>query len=295
MSNLSLDLQTFLRVGVALAVFFALFSIWRGRVTLIDSDRLPYHRLRQQRAIRGWQLIFLGILLAVLAAWLSFYGEQTAYTIFPVTATPSPTLTPSLTPTISQTPTITLTPSETPTLLFTYTPSATPIPQMPDLVRSQFTALVTPSGGELFSPLVFSRGLSAAYEPLDAGSLFQNPVSGIYANFSYDQMANGLQWTALWYRDGQLVYYETSEWDGGTGGLGYSEWFPDADDWLPGAYQVQIFVGETSIVVGDFEVQGDPPTSTPTPPPSATATETPTRTPTATISPTHTRFPTATP
>lgn len=295
MSDLSLDIQTFVRVAAGLALFFAVFSLWRGRVTIAGSDQLPYHRLRQQRTVRGWQQIFLGIILALVSAWLGFYGEQTAYAIFPVTATPSPTLVPTQTPTISQTPTITLTPSDTPTLEFTYTPSATPIPQMPDSVRSQFTALLTPSGNELFSPLVFSLGLSAAYEPLNSGTLFQNPISGIYANFSYDQMTNGLQWSALWYRAGQLIYYETLEWDGGTGGLGYSEWFPNAEEWMPGVYQVQIFVGEIPFVVGEFELQGDPATSTPTAPPTATITVTPTRTPTPTITPTHTRFPTATP
>ncbi|HEY4717557.1 MAG TPA: hypothetical protein VIH14_00955, partial [Anaerolineales bacterium] len=88
---------------------------------------------------------------------------------------------------------------------------------------------------------------------------------------------------------------ETKPWDGATGGYGFTEWIPDAEEWLPGRYQVRIFVGIEPKVVGEFEVAGDPSTSTPTPTPSDTPTPTPTRTLTRTITATHTRWPTQTP
>lgn len=294
MQDLALDIQSFIRVAALLALFFAVLTFWRGRQAIQGAGQLPYLRLRQQRILQGWQLIFLALVLGAAAYWLGFHGEAAAYRFFPVTATPSFTPTPSQTPTISSTPTITLTPSETPTLQFTYTPTATSIPTLPAEVQAEFTALVTPNPNAVFSPLIFARDINAAFEPVGAASIFQNPIIGIYAYFSYDQMAPGVQWSAVWYRDGELVYYETKPWDGVTGGLGFSEWFPDADQWLPGLYQVQIFVGLEPKVVGEFEVRGEPPTLTPTPAPTATATETPTRTNTPTITPTHTRVPTAT-
>ena len=63
------------------------------------------------------------------------------------------------------------------------------------------------------------------------------------AVFTYDQMTPGAQWTALWYREGELVHYETIPWNGETGGFGFTEWEAPASEWLPGTYQVQIFVG----------------------------------------------------
>jgi type VI secretion system secreted protein VgrG len=162
-------------------------------------------------------------------------------------------------------------------------------------VLAQFTSAVTPNPNAVFSPFTFARGINLrTYLAIDAGSAFANPVSGIYAIFSYDQMAEGVQWTALWYRNGELVHYETKPWDGGTGGLGYTEWLADAEEWLPGSYQVQIFVGTEVKVAGSFEVTGQPATSTATPLPSATPTATPSRTSTPTITATHTRQPTAT-
>jgi type VI secretion system secreted protein VgrG len=95
-------------------------------------------------------------------------------------------------------------------------------------------------------------------------------------------MIDGVQWTALWYREGELVFFETQPWDGGTGGLGFTNWEPVPEQWMPGNYQVQIFVGLEAKAVGDFVVTGVPVTRTPTP----------SLTPAATISPTITLSPT---
>ncbi len=94
-------------------------------------------------------------------------------------------------------------------------------------------------------------------------------------------MTPNAQWTALWYRDGKLVHYETIPWDGEVGGYGFTEWKAPPEDWLPGTYEVQIFVGLDWKVVGEFILQGDSPTPiptqspTPSPPPTDADTETP--------------------
>lgn len=295
MPGFSLDIASFIRAATYVLLFFGLYALWSGRSAIRASAEMPYFRLRQQRLAAGWRTILLAVLLFAGSAWFGFYGERTAYTIFPITPTPSLSPTPSLTFTPSLTPTETLTPSVTPTLQFSLTPSPTSIPRLPESVLAQFTSVVTPNPNAVFSPFTFARGINLrTYLAIDAGSVFANPVSGIYAIFSYDQMAEGVQWTALWYRNGELVHYETKPWDGGTGGLGYTEWLADAEEWFPGSYQVQIFVGTEVKVAGSFEVTGQPATSTATPLPSATPTATPSRTSTPTITATHTRQPTAT-
>lgn len=295
MAVLSLDIASFVRTATFVALFFALYALWRGRAAISASGEMPYHRLREQRLLHGWQVIFWALVLLAVAGWLNFYGEAAAYAVFPVTSTPSPTETPSLTPSPSLSPTISLTPSLTPTLQFTYTPSPSAVPVLPPSVLAQFTSVVTPNASAVFSPLTFSRGINfSTYQAIDAGAAFANPVSGIYATFSYDGMLPDVQWSAVWYRAGEPVYYETKPWDGGTGGYGYSEWFPDAEEWLPGTYQVIIFVGTEPKIGGEFEVTGAPATSSVTPTASATASGTPTKTSTPTITATHTRFPTAT-
>ena len=114
----------------------------------------------------------------------------------------------------------------------------------------------------------------------------------MYAIFSYDKMADGVQWTALWYRGGDLVYFETKPWEGGTGGFGFSDWQPEPEGWQPGDYIVHIFVGMELKVTGAFSVSGFPPTETPTQ--SSTPTLTNTLTPTLSKTPTRTTIPTVT-
>jgi hypothetical protein len=106
------------------------------------------------------------------------------------------------------------------------------------------------------------------------------------ACFSYNNMIPGVQWTALWYRGDELLHYESIPWDGTTGGLGFSEWAPPPELWLPGLYEVQIFVGHDWKVVGQFIVDGDPLTSTASITPSATSTPTIARTSTPSGTPT---------
>ncbi|HAF62099.1 MAG TPA: hypothetical protein DCK95_07225, partial [Anaerolineaceae bacterium] len=73
------------------------------------------------------------------------------------------------------------------------------------------------------------------------------------------------QWTALWFREGELICMETLPWNGGSGGYGYSECQQDADKWQPGNYSVQIFVGETWKQTGTFRIVGNSGIETPQP------------------------------
>jgi len=67
-------------------------------------------------------------------------------------------------------------------------------------------------------------------------------------------MTPAAQWSALWYFGNELVYYETSPWDGGTGGIGYTDWNPEPFMWRVGEYEVQIFVGTSWKTSGRFTV-----------------------------------------
>jgi type VI secretion system secreted protein VgrG len=177
---------------------------------------------------------------------------------------------------------------------------------MPEEVQNEFEAEVTPNPDALFSPLQFARQIDEGLQPVDPAVEFENPIVHLYGTFSYNNMTDGVQWSALWYWEGELVYYESSPWEGGSGGYGYTDWAPDSDQWLPGSYEVQIFVGAEWKVSGYFTVTGDPvtptitstPTQTPTRTPTATRTGPPTATqtlwPTSTLAPTRTQRPTDT-
>ena len=283
-----MDIRAGIITAALLLIVGAYFSARSGLRAIQFSRKMTFYRLRRARAASGWRMIGLGLLMALLAAWLPFYGQPIVYRYFPPSPTPSNTPTITLTPTITTTPTITETPTLTFTPLATDTPTPSPTPFLPLSILVLFQSNVTPNPGAVFSQLFFSTEMVNT-QAVDPRTVFQNPIQHIYATFSYDQMEPGTQWTALWYRDGQLVHFETKPWDGATGGLGYTDWAPPADEWLPGTYEVQIFVGEEWKVVGRFVLQGDPPTATPS------ITPTPTRPPTSTQTFTSTPTPSRTP
>lgn len=223
-------------------------------------------------------MLVTGVILLLFTAWLGRFGEPIAYRYFPPSLTPSLTPTITLIPTITLSPTITLTPTITDTPSVTDTPTITPTPFIPPAIEALFNSLVTPNPDAVFSPLQFSTAYEN-FECVAPSTTFVNPIRSITACFSYNNMSPGVQWTALWYRENELVHYETLPWDGTTGGLGFSEWAPPPELWQPGTYTVQVFVGLEWKVVGQFIVSGDPPTPLPSMTPSATVAPTFTDTP----------------
>ncbi len=290
------DIHTGVQTAIFILSFFAILSVITGARSILHGRRLQYYRMRQEHIFRGWRQIFFALVMAGAVYLLKNYAEPVAYSFYP--PSPTPTVTPSvtLTPTISPTPTISLTPTITPTPSVSDTPTITPTPHVPLAIEAQFEGRLTPPAGAAFSKLQFTnQGIDDNFHPINPTEVFTNPVGTMYAVFTYDGMEDGVQWTALWYRGSELVNFETLIWDGGTGGFGFTEWSPKAENWLPGVYQVQIFVGVVWKRVGFFTVVGDPPTQTPTASPTPTATITPTPTPSSTLTPSPTPRPTLTP
>ena len=253
-----------------------------------EAGRLRFFLKKRALLGRAWRLIFIAILVIVSAFLINGYAEPVTYKVFE----PSPTA--SLTPTITQTATVTQTPTSTQTPTITATLEFTVTPEMPLIISQEFTSQVTPNPNAVFSTLSFARSLTEDYLPIDTADTFENPVETIYASFSYDSMSVGTQWTAMWYRDGELIYYETKPWNGASGGYGYSDCTLPAENWLPGNYEVQMFIGEQWKSSGTFEITGSAPTPTMTPTLTATLTLTPE--PSSTVTPTApgTAIPTAT-
>jgi type VI secretion system secreted protein VgrG len=258
---------------VLLLVLFAILSVRSGIRTIQAARRMTFYHLRKQREASGWRQLGLGVLLLLGAVALPIYGLPIAYQYFP--PSPTPSITPSITPVPSVTlsPTITITPTLTDTPVESPTPTASATPNIPAPIEALFQSSVTPNPDVVFSPLEFTLA-GGDYPAVKPDTVFQNPVRHMYGIFSYDGMLPGVQWTALWSRDGVLVSYESYPWNGGTGGAYFTEWNPAPDQWKPGIYTVQLFVGEQFVLSGRFLVEGAPPTAVVTLTPVATSTAT---------------------
>lgn len=290
---MKLDIHTGVVTFVALLSVLAAYGLWAGIHSIRKARTLKFFRMRRDRMVTGWRMLLLSVVFIAVALVTSRFAEPIAYHYFPPTITPTFTATATLVPTTTLTPTITQTPTITLTPSVTDTPTITPTPHMPLVIEDLFTSTTTPNPEAVFSPIQFASALKD-YLPVNPTTVFKNPVGHVYAQFSYDKMTPGAQWSALWYYGNELVFYETNPWDGGTGGFGYSDWDPEPYRWLAGEYEVQIFVGLIWKTSGRFTVEGQPPTAVPSATPSPTRTSTSTHAPTATAKPSDTRVPSPT-
>lgn len=250
-------LLAFIGIGLILTVVMAVRAIRVGR-------HLEFFKKRQDLVTQGWRLIFLAVLLGGFGFALAKFGEPVAYRYFP----PSPTVT--RTPTVTLTPTITLTPKDTYTPTITLTLAETYTPSLPTEAIATIQTPIGPDSAAVFSPVTFSTTVvdGVVTDPVDS---FDAGVTHIFGGFSYDKMVTGVQWTAVWLYEGQVIFLETKPWNYVSGGYGYTDFQQSAAQWLPGEYEVQIFVGSTWKASGRFTVVGsaaaEPGTAATTPPP----------------------------
>lgn len=284
--------QALQRVALLLFLGFGL-ALFIGYHQLSLARRLPYFILRRERMSQGWRWVGVGILLAAAAVLVVLFGRPIAYRIVPPTPSMTPTATITLTPTITTSPTITSTPTITLTPSISPTPTQTATPALPEAISVLIRETVTPLPEAAFSPIEVATRLDRLNRPIDPGEELKNPLRRLYGAFTYNNLSDGVRWTAIWYRSDIVVCLETQAWDGGTGGYGYTECEPG--QWLPGEYEIQMFIGESWMVSKRFTVVGDPPTPTPEPTPTNTHTATASPTWTASPSPSNTASPSASP
>ncbi len=263
---MNIDIATTVKVILVLIGIAVITSLVMAFKSIQAGKKLQFYHKRQILVIHGWRLVLLAIVLVFGAFLLKKVGEPAVYQYFP----PSPTIT--RTPTITITPTITLTPSQTYTPTITLTLAQTYTPALPEQVQATIKTPVGVDTSAVFSPITFSTKVEGGVV-VDTQNNFELPVKTIYGGFSYDRMALGLQWSAVWLYEGEIVCMETKEWTYAPGGYGYTDCTRPEADWQPGDYEVQIFVGQTWKNSGTFTIQGVKAngtkvaeTSTPTPP-----------------------------
>jgi hypothetical protein len=259
-----MDIQSGVITVVVLLVVSVVITMRSGLRTIQLARKMTFYRLRRQREAGGWRLIGIAFFMLMIAILLPVYGLPIAYEYFP--PSPTPSMTPTITPVSTKTliPTVTLTPTITDTPLVTDTATITTTPSLPLAVLALFQSSVTPDPGAVFSPLTFSTHIDNNLLPIDPATVFQNPITEIFATYNYRNMIPGVQWTAVWKRDGQEVCLETHPFRGVTGGYDSASCKDPSGGWQPGIYELQIFVGEDWKAIGRFLVQGNAPTVIPT-------------------------------
>jgi type VI secretion system secreted protein VgrG len=181
---MNLDIHTAVQTALVLTVLAIVFSLWGGWQSIRKAQKLKFFRMRRNRVVAGWRLIFLGLLLILVAGFLNWFAEPVIYRVYPPTATLTSTSTTTLTPTVTLTPTITPTPTITLTPSETDTPTITPTPHVPLAIEAEFSSTITPNPAAVFSPLQFTLAINKtenAFEAVNPSTIFKNPVGHLYA------------------------------------------------------------------------------------------------------------------
>ncbi|HSR21454.1 MAG TPA: hypothetical protein VLL49_11120, partial [Anaerolineales bacterium] len=283
-----------LRIGVLIFGMGAILSLLSAVRILQTSRRWSDYRLRRRYLLQARLLILLATLSGGLAVVLLILGPErvlhalpSASTATRASAVPGTSDTPrpsNTAPPATDTPTAILV---TPSPIVPPTSTITPTPVMPIAVQAMIEGTVTPAFDVEFGRLRFSTEIND-YRLVAPGERFRNPIKQIFSVFTYQPVGAKIQWTALWYENGELRYIDTTSWQAYPTGVAVAGWNRPAPEWQPGEYEVQIFVGTDWKASGRFLLEGEPPTATATPRPSATATLRPSATATRTATPTRT-------
>ncbi len=274
----NIDIATTKDVLLVLLALGIIISIIIGVRTVKSGQHLQFYRKRHDLVERGWRYLLVAFGMVAFGALIFWFGEPVAYRYFP----PSPTIT--RTPTVTQTPTITLTPIATYTPTITPTLSVTYTPGLPAEVQSTIQTPIGPDTNAVFSEISISTKTKDGVV-IEAQTAFDPPVTHLFGGFSYDKMALGVQWSAVWLYGNEIKCAETKAWTYAPGGFGYTDCALPADQWLPGEYTVQIFVGQTWKASGYFTITGQVPTTAGGAQTGATPTPTLTPSPTAKLQP----------
>lgn len=276
---MGLTLDQSVQLATLLLLLGAALGLWFGIGQIRSARRLPYYLLRRERISAGWKWVGVSLGFATAALLSGLFGRRALYAVVPPTPSVTPTQTITNTPTITSSPTITMTSTITMTPSITPTSTATGTPEYPPALAVLIRATTTPSAEAAFSPIELATRLDRENKALNPSDEFENPLGRLYGAFTYNNLQDGVYWSAIWYRGNEIVCIENQIWTDGTGGFGYTECQPDI--WLPGEYEIQMFLGDRWMVSKRFVVTGDPPTPTatvtltPSPPASATPTAAP--------------------
>jgi hypothetical protein len=293
--NLSVEQILLIFAGILAGI--AVLTVVAGVLLLRRAPRQAFFLLRQQTAATGWRVLIVALALFLLAGSVRLFGGNVVFQV--ISPTPSITLTPSVTftPSITFTPSRTLPPTITQTASKTFTPTPSPTPFVPFNIEQQFTSNVTPDPLLRVGPLTFARALDPNQQPVLPATVFFNPIQKIVFVHSYENVNLGVQWTMIWYRNGELFFWDSEPWGGPAAGFRAVTKSIYPDFFLPGTYVVEIFAGREWKQSGAFDVVGAPPNPTFTVSPSITRLPSQTSTPTRVkpVPPTSTATPSRTP
>lgn len=99
--------------------------------------------------------------------------------------------------------------------------------------------------------LSFSTEVDEAYQPINARQIFPEGNYMVYATFSYDEMADGMEWAWVWRRNGEVLEGGNELWKYGEDGPGYIYYNPE-EGFASGEYTLEVWVNGELLTQGSI-------------------------------------------
>lgn len=107
-----------------------------------------------------------------------------------------------------------------------------------------------------FTNLVFSTEINDDYDPVSPRRTFVEGFFTIYATFDYVGMADGLAWSWVWRRDGEVINGGNELWQYADDGPGWI-FFEPPEGYAPGQYTLDVWVNGELFQRGSFVVESE--------------------------------------
>ncbi len=99
----------------------------------------------------------------------------------------------------------------------------------------------------------FSSDITEEYEAVDPNQRFGKGFFTLYATFAYEEMDDGMTWSWVWRRNGEIIDGGNQIWAYGDEGPGYVYLRPEEGFDL-GEYSLEIWVNSELMAQSDFQV-----------------------------------------
>lgn len=101
--------------------------------------------------------------------------------------------------------------------------------------------------------LSFSTRINDQYTAVNPGRTFSEGFFTLYATFAYDGMEDGMVWSWVWMRDGEVVSGGNELWQYGNDGPGYVFLNPE-EGFAAGQYTLGVWVNGELMAQGTFQI-----------------------------------------
>lgn len=100
-------------------------------------------------------------------------------------------------------------------------------------------------------PIEFAEDVTEDIEPVNPKSVFPDGIEAVYAIYPYSGMEPGIDYKAVWYKNGVEVAREEGQWEWGEQARSYHYLVPRGT----GLYKLELYVNDTVMVTDLFEVR----------------------------------------